>query len=127
MDQNTHKNKTLVLILVALFCVGISYWFFIGRKPLPLETINVVGNPSCGLETCHGLDIACGQNIPNVCTMVYEIGDKCLQYAKCGVQNGECQQIQNTQFTQCKSCIQNCIDTTENDNEKLFECESKCN
>jgi hypothetical protein len=80
----------------------------------------------CQLETCHGLDIVCGSHPPDVCTEIYELGDKCLQYAKCGVQNGKCQQIQNSQFTQCKLCVQKCTDANKNDNIKLFECESKC-
>jgi len=83
---------------------------------------------ACALETCHGFNnISCGSNPPDVCTEMYEVGDKCLQYAKCGVQNGKCQQIQNPQFTECQSCVQKCIDTNKNDNNKLFECESKCN
>jgi len=83
---------------------------------------------ACALETCHGFNnISCGSNPPDVCTEMYEAGDKCLQYAKCGVQNGKCQQIQNPQFTECKSCVQKCIDANKNDNSKLFECESKCN
>ena len=85
------------------------------------------GNASCAMENCHGLDIKCGSNPPDVCTEIYEVGDKCLQYARCGIQNGKCQQIQNTQFTQCKTCVQKCIDTNKNDNIGLFECESKCN
>ena len=85
------------------------------------------GSSTCALENCHGLDIKCGPNPPDACTEVYMVGDKCLKYAKCGVQNGKCQQIQNSQFTQCKSCVQTCIDINKNDNIKLFECESKCN
>jgi len=57
---------------------------------------------------------------------MYELGDNCLQYAKCGIQNNKCQQIENTQFTQWKSCVQKCIDNNKNDNMKEFECESKC-
>jgi len=83
---------------------------------------------ACDLQTCHGFNnISCGSNPPDVCTEMYEVGDKCLQYAKCGVQNGKCQQIQNSQFTECKSCVQKCIDTNKNDNSKLVECENKCN
>ena len=83
---------------------------------------------TCAIETCHGLDVKCGPNPPDACTEMYAVGDKCLQYAECGVQNGECQQIQNSQFTQCKSCVQKCIDANENDDiNLLFECESKCN
>ncbi|MFA6525079.1 MAG: hypothetical protein WCT33_02275 [Patescibacteria group bacterium] len=84
-------------------------------------------NSNCALETCHGLNIKCGANPPEACTMMYAIGDKCLQYAECGIQNGECQPIQNSQFTQCASCVQNCIDTFADDNIGLFECESNCN
>jgi len=84
------------------------------------------GNTSCARENCHGLDIQCGSNPPDACTEIYEIGDKCLQYAQCGVQNGKCQQIQDTQFTECKSCVQKCIDANMNDSSNLFECESKC-
>jgi hypothetical protein len=83
---------------------------------------------ACALETCHGFNnISCGSNPPDVCTEIYEVGDKCLQYAKCGVKNGKCQQMQNPQFTECKSCVQKCLETNKNDNSLLFECESKCN
>lgn len=82
---------------------------------------------ACSLENCHGLDIKCGSNPPDVCTETYMVGDKCLQYAKCGVQNGKCQQIENPQFTQCELCVQKCIDANKNDNMKSFECESQCN
>jgi len=83
---------------------------------------------ACALETCHGFNnISCGSHPPDVCTEMYEVGDKCLQYAKCGVQDGKCQQIQNTQFTRCKSCVQKCIDTNRDVNSNLFGCESKCN
>ena len=84
-------------------------------------------NPGCALENCHGLDIKCGPNPPDVCTEIYMIGDKCLKYAKCGVQNGKCEQIQNSQFTQCKSCVQKCIDANKNDTIASFDCEGKCN
>jgi hypothetical protein len=84
------------------------------------------GSPICALENCHGLDINCGSNPPDVCTEIYMVGDKCLKYAKCGIKDGKCQQILNSQFTQCKACVQACINANENDNIKLFECEGKC-
>jgi len=83
--------------------------------------------PSCGLQTCHGLNLSCGYNSPMYCTAVYEIGDKCLKYAKCGYLNGICQPIENTQFSQCKACVQACIDANKDDNIKMFNCESSCN
>ncbi|MFH1046704.1 MAG: hypothetical protein V1738_00210 [Patescibacteria group bacterium] len=85
------------------------------------------GGSRCEVENCHGMDIVCGPNPPDACTAMYAIGDKCLQYAQCGMMNGECQQIGNPQFTQCKSCIQACIDTHKDDAMKQFECESECN
>ncbi|MFH0749919.1 MAG: hypothetical protein V1917_03355 [Candidatus Gottesmanbacteria bacterium] len=85
------------------------------------------GGSNCALETCHGLDIKCGVNPPGACTAMYAVGDRCLQYATCGIQNGTCQQIQNSQFTECKLCIQKCIDANRNDTIKLFECEGNCN
>jgi hypothetical protein len=55
------------------------------------------------------------------CTEMYRIEDKCLQYAKCGVLNGKCRQIQNTQFTERKSCVQKCIDANKEDDSNLFD------
>ena len=85
-----------------------------------------VSTATCAVENCHGMDIKCGSNPPDVCTEMYGIGDKCLKYAKCGVQNGQCQQIMNPQFTQCKACVQACVAANKNDNIKAFGCESKC-
>ena len=81
---------------------------------------------ACSLENCHGLDIRCGPNPPDICTEMYGTGDNCLQYAKCGVIQGKCQQIENTRFTQCRLCVEGCIQSSMNDDMKLFECESTC-
>jgi hypothetical protein len=83
-------------------------------------------NQKCALETCHGLDITCGPNPPDVCTDIYGMGDKCLKYVQCGIVNGTCQAIENTSFSQCKSCVENCINTNQGDTIKAFECESNC-
>jgi hypothetical protein len=83
------------------------------------------GVSKCAVENCHGLDIKCGPNPPRACTMIYMVGDNCLRYARCGIQNGKCQQIENSQFTQCKLCVQKCIDN--NVGVDLFDCEEKCN
>lgn len=81
---------------------------------------------NCALETCHGLEISCGPNPAGICTAMYQIGDNCLQYARCGIQNGKCLQIENAQFTKCKSCVLKCMNDHNNDNSNRFECESKC-
>jgi len=120
------KTKSLIIItisiIIAIFCVGAMVWYF-SQKIQQTETPD---NANCGVETCHGLNIVCGTNPATACTSIYMIGDKCLQYAQCGVQNNTCQQIQNPKFTECKSCVQECIDTNSDDNEKLFDCESRC-
>jgi len=90
------------------------------------STTTINKNQFCELENCHGLDIKCGPNPPSMCTMEYAMGDRCLQYAKCDIQNGKCQQILNPQFLECKACIQICINTDGNDGVNKFECESKC-
>jgi hypothetical protein len=80
----------------------------------------------CGIENCHGLDIVCGFNLAEMCTTEYQLGDRCRQYAQCSVANGRCQQIENSQFTACKTCAQKCQKDYPNDPEKVFTCESRC-
>lgn len=81
---------------------------------------------NCVVENCHGLEIKCGSNPPEVCAMMYALGDKCLKYAKCAIENGNCRQIQNPEFLNCKACVENCMKKSGNDNLKAFECESEC-
>jgi len=92
----------------------------------PGSAPDTTAGQKCEVENCHGLDITCGSNPPEMCTAMYALGDKCLQYARCGVSNGQCQQFENPQFTQCKTCAQNCEKDNPNDPMKAFECESKC-
>ena len=80
----------------------------------------------CGIENCHGLDITCGSDIADVCTLMYALGDNCRRYASCKVVNGRCQLVKEPKFDSCASCVQNCTDTYEQDLVKLFECESSC-
>lgn len=80
----------------------------------------------CGIENCHGLDIVCGANPADTCTMMYQLGDTCRQFAECGQVDGVCQQIENPQFTACKHCVQKCEADFPNDSEKAFACESTC-
>lgn len=79
----------------------------------------------CGIENCHGMDIVCGPNPAEVCTMIYMLGDKCRQYASCGVVEGECAPILSEQFNSCKACVENCI-ADHGDEIEVFNCESNC-
>ncbi len=81
---------------------------------------------TCGIENCHGLDIVCGSNPAQMCTEMYQLGDRCRQFATCGVVNGSCKQIEDTQFTACKTCVQACEKKFPNDPEQVFQCENTC-
>jgi hypothetical protein len=58
--------------------------------------------------------------------MIYMVGDKCLQYAKCGVVSGQCQVLESPEFISCKTCVQKCIDNNIGDSMQALECENKC-
>ena len=101
-------------------------WCEIKNKCLRTWEEACIEDPTCRVENCHGFDIKCGSNPPQMCTMEYALGDKCLSYAKCSVQNGKCQQLVTTEFTNCKTCVQNCITLYQNDSFQAFQCESLC-
>jgi len=85
-----------------------------------------VDDAVCGRENCHGLDIKCGPNVAEVCTMEYRLGDKCLRYVSCGIVDGVCQEIKNAAFDACKACVQKCETDFAGDPQKSFDCESRC-
>lgn len=102
-------------------------WEFF-RTKVCAATSTVPGGESelCGRENCHGLDIKCGSNVADMCTMEYQLGDKCLRLVNCGIEDGVCQQIPNAAFDACKTCVQKCGTDFANDQAKMFDCESKC-
>ncbi len=83
-------------------------------------------NQECEIENCHGLEIECGPDITEFCTEVYQLGDKCRNFASCEIINGECQLAENQQFEECKSCVEDCLQQFPDDGDKAFECESNC-
>jgi hypothetical protein len=115
-----------ILVLIAL-CSGCSTSAPPGNNgsvlPMSPTVTAGTGTSSCGFTTCHGLDLACGTNPPQVCTMEYALGDKCRQYAYCSGAGGSCRLVTTAAYDQCKACIQKCggADTTE-----IFICEEKC-
>lgn len=80
----------------------------------------------CQILNCHGLDITCGESSPFACDAMYRIGDKCRQYASCGVVDGKCQQKTDPRFDSCKDCVTTCEKMYQNDPMKSMDCESKC-
>ena len=81
---------------------------------------------ACGVENCHGMNIVCGSHPAEMCTEMYQLGDKCRQYAECGVVNGACQQVENPKFTECKNCVYKCETLFPNNPDKASNCESAC-
>lgn len=110
-------GKVLLLFIVALFMIGGHA--FASEKSNHLEK-------RCGIENCHGLDIICGMNIPETCTAMYKFGDRCRQYARCEIVDGECMLIKDKRFKECQLCVQTCQKTIQDDVVRAFECESKC-
>lgn len=117
----------LALSLAVAGCISSST----GDKAVPpvSPAITSAGSPygsSCGFTSCHGLDLACGTNVPDVCTMEYRLGDKCRQYARCDSGGGSCTFVTDPQFATCKACVKECESRTGTDPVSAFECESKC-
>jgi len=95
--------------------------------PLPVTpAVTVPAGSSCGLTTCHGLDLACGPDAPQVCTMEYRLGDKCRQYARCDSSGGTCRLVTDPQFASCKSCVEQCAAKAGSNGQAAFECEATC-
>jgi len=92
----------------------------------PLTTAPVPSGSSCGITSCHGLDLACGANVPEVCTMEYRLGDKCRQYARCDSSGGSCTLVTDPQFARCKACVEQCAARETADPAAAFDCEAKC-
>ncbi len=47
--------------------------------PVTISTENP-DTADCMLTPCHGFDLTCGPEIPEVCTTVYQLGDKCRRF-----------------------------------------------
>ena len=97
--------------------------------PTPLATTvpsETPGLSTCGFTTCHGLDLACGTNAPQICTMEYRIGDRCRQYARCDTAGGGCDLVLEPKFIACKACVEKCETAAGPDSLAAFSCEEKC-
>lgn len=122
-----YRIAVLFLILIGLsILVWNNYQIQIQERPeKPIQLPPQISG-KCGMENCHGLDITCGPNVPDVCTEIYMAGDNCRQYVSCQIVDGGCQLIKTQRFNDCKSCVEKCSVDFEDDQIKFFECESKC-
>lgn len=128
-------KKVVLLFVLAGFVLAGVIWRVSSRK----EEGTVLEPPAsekptreavdkeegCEIENCHGLEIECGPNLAEICTMEYEMGDSCRQYARCGYIDGKCQPVLGEEFEKCKRCVKKCIDKF-GDTVQALECEADC-
>lgn len=86
----------------------------------------VVARGPCGVQNCHGMEISCGPDVAEMCTMEYQLGDKCRSLASCQNVNGSCTIVKQEGYTRCVSCVEQCNKTSGGDPSKAFACESTC-
>ena len=122
-----------ILLIAALFAAGCTQASGGKVTPTPVPTVlptsipvETPGLSTCGFTTCHGLDLACGMDAPQVCTMEYRIGDGCRQYASCDTRGGSCTLVTGPKFTACKSCVEKCQIAAGPDALAAFSCAEKC-
>jgi len=123
----------MVLLVSALFTAGCTLSSGGTVTPTPVPRTVPAAIPSdtpipatCGFTTCHGSDLACGTNAPEVCTMEYRIGDRCRQYAHCDTSGGSCTLVSSPKFTACKACAERCQVQAGPDSLAAMTCEEKC-
>jgi hypothetical protein len=126
------ESSMKTLLVPAMICMAVLALLVAGCTsfpqggpvpPVSAVTTTPVASSTCGFTSCHGLDLACGPNPPQICPLYYQLGDKCRQYAFCSDTGGACRLVTNQQFDTCKSCVEKCggADQTE-----IFLCEEKC-
>ncbi len=116
------KDKKLIYVFTAILLFSGIGLFVYQTTANPDKQVPV----KCGMENCHGMDITCGQNVPEVCTGEYLLGDKCRPFASCEVVNGKCQLIKSERFGACKSCVEKCLSDFKNDYIRAFDCGEDC-
>jgi len=123
----------LVLLGAALLAAGCMNT---STPPVPTlvptavpETTGIPATPepvSCGLMNCHGLDLACGTNPPEVCTMEYKLGDRCRKFVHCESSGGSCMLVKDAGFSTCKACVEKCELRAGGNTNSALSCEEKC-
>ena len=133
------KNQSLVygmcmaVLLIVLLTAGCTLSSGGSVTPAPVPTMVPPTIPSdtptpatCGFTTCHGSDLVCGTDAPQVCTMEYRIGDRCRDYARCDTSGGSCTLVISPKFTACKTCAERCQIQAGPDGQVANTCEEKC-
>lgn len=137
LTRVTPLSKALaILLFIALPILGVYSGMayqkrldnITGMTPSGLVSPTGSSSPSatCGLESCHGLNVACGPHVPTACDLMYQFGDRCRQYIACQVVSGSCQTVKSPLFDKCKTCVERCQKDFPNDPVNGSACESKC-
>jgi hypothetical protein len=129
MNKYMSKKKTIYgVVFFFLIVTGVFIWnnyqIEISERPIKPLKPPVIISGKCGIEQCHGLDITCGPNIPEMCTTEMRIDDYCREYIRCEKVGRECRLIKEPKFEECKSCIEKC--NRDEDPEKAFQCARRC-
>lgn len=120
----SHRSS-FFLLLLAVSVILLSTFIILTLKSK--KTASLPSAPHrCGVQNCHGLDVSCGSNIVGLCTMEYQLGDRCRRFAQCQVKSGNCQTTYSSDYQSCKSCVQKCNKQNPKDPAQAFQCESTC-
>jgi len=126
VDQTTRS-----FIVFGVFCF--LFWITFTAMTKGRDQLGERGEESgasaadnCVITNCHGLDITCGAQAPQMCTMMYGFGDRCRAHAQCGFIDGKCRPITNDAFEKCVSCVRECETTDPDKMPDAFLCESNC-
>ena len=137
--MNAMKGPALTpLICVVLLCAAlVAAGCTSGTKPIstptptPVPETTIVptattASVTCGLSSCHGLDLACVPNPPEICTQQYTLGDRCRQYVHCESSGGSCTLVKDAGFSTCKACVEACQLRGGDVDLWAQSCEEKC-
>jgi len=135
------KNQSLICgigiaaLVAMLLAVGCTSVFPGSAPPTPtplpstVPTIVPADTPVsyCGFTTCHGSDLACSMDAPQICTEEYRVGDKCRQYARCDTSSGGCTLVVTSEkYATCKACADRCQIQAGANSQAAVTCEEKC-
>jgi hypothetical protein len=127
------KNNKMIYGIIGAFILVVftifiwnNYQIQVQERPNKPIKLPPIISGECGIEQCHGLDITCGPNVPDACTMIYMAGDNCRQFANCQTIGNQCKLTKSPKFDNCKACVKNCEQNYPEDQIKFFECENKC-
>src|SRR3989344_7677156 len=109
------KNNLPLLLGIAVSAT-VTVLTIIGLLSLQVisfqPSINDIKPPSvstkCGIQECHGLDVTCGANVPDACTELYALGDRCRKYLSCVRDSSGCNLVKTLDFEKCRQCVEKC-------------------